>query len=170
MLRLWVSRFNAQGIDRLTYRPRPGRPRNLDAARVESDIFPLVDDPSQAGGTHWTIVKLCGWLREEKQIVFSYRTLVRYLPEHEYVHKIPRPVPERPDREAWEDQREAFALELLELLENRPVRISSAMKPVLNDPCGTNGSNGFRVRPRPIRGVMFPKKRVRASRLAADDS
>ncbi len=58
MLRLWISRFNAQGIDGLTYKPRPGRPRKLDAAKIKSDILPLVDDPSLAGQTHWTAVKL----------------------------------------------------------------------------------------------------------------
>ncbi len=61
MLRLWISRFNAQGIDGLTYKPRPGRPRKLDAAKIKSDILPLVDDPSLAGQTHWTAVKLCDW-------------------------------------------------------------------------------------------------------------
>jgi transposase len=115
MFRLWISRFNAQGIDGLTYKPRPGRPRKLAAAKVGSDILPFIDDPSLAGETHWTVVKLCGWLREEKAIDLSYRTLVRYLHEREYVRKIPRPVPEPPDREAWEDQREAFAFELLAL-------------------------------------------------------
>ena len=118
MFRLWISRFNAQGIDGLTYRPRPGRPRKLDASRIASDILPVVDDPSLAGETHWTVVKLCGWLREVKEIDLSYRTLVRYLHEHEYVRKIPRPVPEPPDRDAWEDRRDAFAFELLGLLED----------------------------------------------------
>ena len=118
MLRLWISRFNAQGIDGLTYKPRSGRPRKLDTARVISDILPLVDDPALANQTHWTVVKLCGWLCKEKQIDLSYRTLVRYLHEHQYVRKIPRPVPEPPNLEAWEDQREAFAMELLEFLED----------------------------------------------------
>ena len=71
MFRLWISRFNTQGIDGFTYQPRSGRPRKLDAASVGSDILPLVDDPSLAGETHWTVVKLCGWLREEKQIDLS---------------------------------------------------------------------------------------------------
>lgn len=108
MLRLWISRFNAQGIDGLTYRPRSGRRRKLDSARIEADILPLIDDPSLAGQTHWTVVKLCGWLREEKAIDLSYRTLVRYLHEHEYVRKIPRPVPE--ENEEWVDAVETSQL------------------------------------------------------------
>lgn len=118
MLRLWISRFNAQGIDGLTYKPRPGRPRKLDAAKVVSDILPLVDDPLLANQTHWTVIKLCGWLREEKQIDLTYRTLVRYLHEHQYARRIPRPVPEPPNRELWEDHREGFAMELLAFLED----------------------------------------------------
>lgn len=118
MLRLWISRFNGQGIDGLTYTPRPGRPRKLEPAKVVSEILPLVDDPWLADQTHWTVVKLCGWLREEKQIDLSYRTLLRYLHEHQYVRRIPRPTPKPPDRELWEIQREAFALELLALLED----------------------------------------------------
>jgi transposase len=118
MLRLWISRFNAQGIDGLTYRPRPGRPRKLEPEKVASEVLPLLDNPELAGETHWTVVKLCGWLREKKEIDINYRTLVRYLHEHEYVRKIPRSVPEPPNRDAWEDQREAFAEQLLDLLEN----------------------------------------------------
>ena len=45
-LRLWISRFNEQGIDGLTYRPRNGRPRKLTAADIESEILPVVDDPT----------------------------------------------------------------------------------------------------------------------------
>ena len=66
MLRLWISRFNAQGIDGLTYKPRPGRPRKLDAAKVVSDILPPVDDPALANQTHWPVIKLCGWRCKEK--------------------------------------------------------------------------------------------------------
>lgn len=117
-LRLWISRFNSQGIDGLIYRPRTGRPRRLSPAQVITDILTVVDDPSLANQTHWTLTKLCGWLRDEKQIDLSYRTLVRYLHEHRYARRIPRKIPEPPDRDAWTARRETFTLELLELLEN----------------------------------------------------
>ena len=55
MFRLWISRFNSQGIDGLTYKPRTGRARKLDATEVESEILPVVDDPSLADQTHWTV-------------------------------------------------------------------------------------------------------------------
>lgn len=117
-LRLWITRFNEAGVDGLTYRPRCGRPRLVEPDQVASEILPVVDDPSLVGETHWTVTKLCGWLREEKQLDLSYRTLVRYLHEHRYARRIPRPVPEPPDREAWEDQREAFARRLIDHLED----------------------------------------------------
>lgn len=34
-LRLWISRFNEQGIDGLIYHPRSGRPRKLTVATIE---------------------------------------------------------------------------------------------------------------------------------------
>ncbi len=171
MLRLWISRFNSQGIDGLIYRPRPGRPRALDALRLKSEILPLVDDPSMAGETHWTRVKLCGWLREEKQIVLSYRTLVRYLHEHEYVRKVPRPMPEPSNREAWEDQRETFAAELLELLEDSACEVFLAIRPALKaiqDRC-RNGSNEARVPSSPIRAATSGRTSSARSILLADN-
>jgi transposase len=115
---LWISRFNQQGIDGITYRPKSGRPRVLDPDQVAREILPLIDDPQLAGQTHWTVTKLVGWLAKEKQLDLAYSTLVRYLHEHDYKRKIPRPMPEPKDREKWEDQRDVFAGELLGLLED----------------------------------------------------
>lgn len=122
-LRLWISRFNEQGIDGLTYRPRSGRPRKLTTATVESEILPVVDDPTLAGQLHWTAVKLCGWLRREKPFDISYRTLVRYLHEHDYARRIPRPMPEPPDRDTWLQKRETCAAELATLLADPTARV-----------------------------------------------
>lgn len=116
--RLWVERFNEQGIDGLIYKPQTGRPRKISTDQVASDILPVVDDPSLADHTHWTVTKLCGWLCEEKQLDLSYRTLVRYLHEHNYARRIPRRMPEPPDRDNWEKQREIFGGELITLLED----------------------------------------------------
>jgi len=116
--RLWISRFNQQGIDGLIYRPQCGRPRRIAADQVVSEILPLVDDPSLADHTHWTVTKLCGWLREKKQLDLSYRTLVRYLHEHNYARRIPRRMPEPPDRGEWEKQRETFGAQLVSMLED----------------------------------------------------
>jgi transposase len=118
-LRFWVSRFNECGIDGLIHRPGAGRPRILEHDEIKVKILPVVDDPSLADQTHWTANKLCGWLKENLVAQLSYRTVVRYLHEHDYKRKIPRPMPEPPDRDAWEDKRDAFAGVLLELLEDK---------------------------------------------------
>jgi transposase len=115
---LWIKTFNERGIDGLTYRPQPGRPRLIQAHEVDEKILPLLDDPALAGQNHWTAVKLCGWLRENEKMELSYPTLVRYLHERGYARRIPRPVPEPPDRDVWEEHREQFAGELLDLLDD----------------------------------------------------
>jgi len=117
-MRLWISRFNQLGIDGLIYRPRPGRPRLLEDDTVRNEILPVVDDPSKAGELHWTAVKLTGWLRAQKGLEISYRTVVRYLHEHDYARRIPRPVPEPPDRDAWLRQRDECAQRLKSLLDD----------------------------------------------------
>lgn len=122
-LQEWIRRFNSLGIDGITYRPRQGRPRKLSPEAVNQTILPLVDDPSLAGESHWTAVKLCGWLRQNRDLDLSYPTLVRYLHEQNYARRIPRPMPEPPDRDRWIQQREDFADELLDLL-NDPKTIT----------------------------------------------
>lgn len=117
-LQFWISRFNEQGIDGLTYRPKTGRPRSVPKVTVAEIILPVLDDPAAVDETHWTVTKLVGWLKTEKDLIIAYSTLVRYLHEHDYKLKVPRPMPEPPDREAWEDRRESFAGELLELIED----------------------------------------------------
>jgi len=117
-LRLWVCRYNRLGIDGLTYRPGGRPPRRLGSAEIEERIVPYVLDPAKAGQTHWTATKLCGWLRKEENLDLSYSTLVRYLHEKGFVRRLPRPVPEPPDRDSWEDRREVFADELISLMED----------------------------------------------------
>lgn len=117
-LQKWISRFNESGIDAITYHPVGGRPRVLSDEVIQAEILPVVDDPHRAGEHHWTVTKLCGWLREEKNLDLSYRTLVRYLHEHNYARRIPRrfPLPSKPEQ--WEQQREAFVDQLFPLLED----------------------------------------------------
>lgn len=117
-LRYWVARYNDLGIDGLIYRPQAGRPRKMEAPRVRSEILPLLDDPSLANQTHWTLTKLCGYLKENNQLDLSYRTLHRYIKEQDYVRRIPRPMPEPPDKDDWQKKRQACAKALLKMLEH----------------------------------------------------
>jgi len=122
-LQLWIKCFNDSGIDGVTYRPKPGRPRTLPNEEVCAKILPLVDDPNSAGRHHWTAISLCGWLKEQEDLNISYRTLLRYLHEHDYARRIPRPVPEPPDKEHWQEQRKAFVPQLVALLEDPQVDV-----------------------------------------------
>jgi len=117
-LRLWTSRYNELGIDGLIYRPYAGRPRKMEAPQVCSQIIPFLEDPSLAEQTHWTLTKLHGYLKEQKQLDLSYRTLHRYIKEQDYVRRIPRPMPEPPDKVAWQQRREQCAKDLLAALKD----------------------------------------------------
>jgi hypothetical protein len=96
------------------------------------------------------------WLHKKKLIDLSYRSLLRYLDERQYVRRIPRPMPEPPDRELWEIHREAFALQLLVLLEDAGCEV------FFGDEAGFEGDprprqkwvKRGRVRPRPIREAI----------------
>lgn len=122
-LQLWIQRFNDQGIDGITHRPRSGRPRALDVDQVSSQILPVIDDPDSVGRHHWTVVSLCGWLKEQRDLDLSYRTLIRYLHEHDYARRIPRPVPEPPDKDRWRTQRKKFIPQLVKLLADPQVDV-----------------------------------------------
>jgi len=54
---------------------------------------PVIEEPSLAGQTHWTAVKLHGWIKGQLQAQLGYRTTVRYLHEQDYKLKVPRPWP-----------------------------------------------------------------------------
>jgi hypothetical protein len=95
----------------------------MGAEEIGEKILPVVDNPQEADRHHWTAVALCGWLKENKELAISYRTLVRYLHEQDYARRIPRPVPEPPDRDKWIKQREEFIPELAKLLGDEQVEL-----------------------------------------------
>ena len=116
IVRLWVVMFNRGGIDALTSKPRPGRPRKVKLQRLKDLLVPVLEDPTQAGEVHWTGVKLHGWLQEQVQAELGYRTVIRYLHEIDYNLRVPQRWPERQNQEA----RAAFLTELQALRESDP--------------------------------------------------
>jgi hypothetical protein len=70
-LQLWIRRFNQSGIDGITYRPKPGRPRLMESGEISEKILPVVDDPKSADRHHWTAIAFCGWLKDNKELVMS---------------------------------------------------------------------------------------------------
>jgi transposase len=112
-LRAWIRAFNAQGLDGLTDRPRPGGPRKIPGD-MDERLCDLIARPSQAEITHWTAKKFHGYLSEELQIECGYRTVVRWLHEHDFRLKVPQPWPDRQDEKARQDWLEHKLAPLLE--------------------------------------------------------
>lgn len=117
-LRVWVQAFNLQGIDGLLDKDRPGRPRAIAQDQAER-LRDLILHPSQADITHWTAKKFHGHLREALQIECGYRTVVRWLHEHDFRLKVPQPWPDRQD----EAQRAAYRERLAPLLADPEVDV-----------------------------------------------
>lgn len=112
MFYTWIHRFNTLGLDGLIHKPRPGRPRILNA-EMKDKIIELLEDPSIANETHWTAVKLHGYISKTLDIKLGYSSLVRNLHEENYNLRVPRRWPEKQN----EEQRKAFKIEL-EILSN----------------------------------------------------
>jgi len=115
---VWIKAFNAQGIDGLTDKPRPGRPRKIGQEHTER-LVDLLHDPTQAELAHWTAKKFHGHLREQLQIEVGYSTVVRWLHEHDFRLKVPQPWPDRQD----EKLRGAYLERLRELLAEEDVEL-----------------------------------------------
>ncbi len=129
MVRLWIVSFNEGGIDALITRPRSGRPRKVKLQKVDDLLRPVLEDPSLAGQTHWTGVKLHGYLREAVGVDISYSTTLRYLHGLNDVLRVPRRFP----LEADETLRQTFLQDLASLRADPQVEIWFA------DECGVEG-------------------------------
>lgn len=60
----FIKAFNLAGLDGLIPGRSIGRRRILRKEQVAQKIAPLIEEPSLAGQTHWTAVKLHGWIKE----------------------------------------------------------------------------------------------------------
>ena len=107
----WVKRFNTAGIDGLIDRPRTGAPRKIPAKQA-ARYKDILSHPEKAGVTHWTGVKFHGYLTKTLQLEVGYRTVIRWLHQHDFRLKIPQPWPDRQD----ETLRQAFLKELRQWL------------------------------------------------------
>jgi transposase len=72
-VRLWLTRFNAQGLDGLADAPRAGRPPTYTPAEVGAVIAASLTDPAALGlpfGS-WTLDRLTAHLRETEGLAIS---------------------------------------------------------------------------------------------------
>ncbi len=81
IVRAWVVRFNAKGMDGLVDRKSPGTPSRLGpverqalVGKIEAGPIPSVD-----GVVRWRLVDLAQWVFEEFRIPISVQTLSREL-------------------------------------------------------------------------------------------
>jgi transposase len=72
-VRLWLTRFNARGLDGLSDAPRAGRPSTYTAAEVGEVIAASLTKPDDLGlpfGS-WTLDRLTAYLHEAKGLAMS---------------------------------------------------------------------------------------------------
>jgi len=115
-LRFWIQQFNQSGIDGLICKQPPGRKPKLSEEIFHDEVIPLLEEPSKADQTHWTAVKLHGYLQEQNKVDVSYRTFLRYLHNHHYKRLFPQPVPAPPDGAQWKQKRESFIEQIKPIL------------------------------------------------------
>src|SRR3954467_3750367 len=72
-VRVWITRFNAEGLDGLRDRRRGGRPATYTAEQVGELIAVSLTDPQELGlpfGS-WTLDRLAAYLNEEQGIAMQ---------------------------------------------------------------------------------------------------
>jgi transposase len=69
-VRLWLNRFNRQGIEGLADRPRSGRPAVYRPEQVGEVVATSLTDPQALGlpFASWTLDRLAAYLAEEKNL------------------------------------------------------------------------------------------------------
>lgn len=92
----WINLWNQGGIDALVPRAKSGRPPKVNKEQRQK-IIDLMNDPQSAGQTHWTGIKIWGYLKEVESINLGYSTLTRLLHAENFCLKVPRSWPEKQD-------------------------------------------------------------------------
>ena len=92
-LRDWVIRYNAEGVEGLRDRPRPGRPAGLTAAQL-AELARLVEDgPDVAvhGVVRWRCVDLQAQIKRRFGVELSERHVGRLLKQLKFTRLTVRP-------------------------------------------------------------------------------
>lgn len=100
-VRLWIKRFNAEGIAGLYDEPRPGAPPRVTSAYRERLQDVVRQRPRALGQPYslWTLPRLADFMAEESGIRVSVRTVGRILAAYDIVlsrpqHSVTSPDPE----------------------------------------------------------------------------
>jgi transposase len=133
-IKRWIIAFNARGIDGVAIKGKSGRPRIIPKDKFAEEIIPLVLEPGKINETHWTAIKLHGYLVADLKIALSYTTVINYLHEQNLKLLYPRRWPERQDPE----QRAQFVEKLKELSRKPDIELW------FSDECGVEGDPRIR--------------------------
>lgn len=100
-VRAWLKRYEAEGIEGLSDRPRPGGPSKLTATFIETLLTAVRKRPRSFDlpFSLWTCQRLADYLVEQTGIRVSDETIRRQLAEHGITlsrpqHKVSSPDPE----------------------------------------------------------------------------
>jgi len=98
-LRDWAHRFNAEGPEGLTDRPRAGRPCRLSDAQMEelAEIVETGPDPAVDGVVRWRRIDLKRVIEERFGVVYSERTISDLLARLSFSYISGRPQHPRQD-------------------------------------------------------------------------
>ena len=99
-LRDWAHRFNAEGPEGLTDRPRAGRPRQLTDAQMEelAEIVETGPDPAVDGVVRWRRIDLKRVIEERFGVVYSERAVSDLLARLSFSYISGRPQHPRQDQ------------------------------------------------------------------------
>ena len=92
-LRDWVHRFNVEGPDGLTDRPRPGRESLLNEAQMAelAEIVESGPDPAVDGVVRWRRIDLKRVIEDRFNVVYSERAISDLLARLAFSHISARP-------------------------------------------------------------------------------
>jgi transposase len=101
-LRDWVHRYNAEGVDGLKDRARPGRPPRLSGEELDElvEIVEAGPDVETDGVVRWRCADLTGVIADRFGVALSERSVGRLLNDRGYVRLKPRPEHPKADPEA----------------------------------------------------------------------
>jgi transposase len=101
-LRDWVHRYNAEGVDGLRDRVRPGRPPRLSGGALDELVVIVESGPDVEtdGVVRWRCADLTGVIADRFGVTLSERSVGRLLNDRGYVRLKPRPQHPKADPEA----------------------------------------------------------------------
>ena len=107
-VRRYIKRFEAEGLQGLHTKPRPGRPRRV-TAEYEAKLLKAVEQEPRALGlpfSNWTTANLADYMSQETGITISPRQVENYLKAHGWRLRRPvRTVKHKQDPELVEEKK-----------------------------------------------------------------